>query len=143
MAQMKEQNKTPEKELNKMETSNPPDAEFKALVIRMLNKLSDIFNNIKKDQSEMKNTLTEMKNDLQRINSRVDEAKNPISDLEYKEAKSTQSEQQKEKRIQENKDSGRSPWDNFKNTEIPIKGRPEGEEKEKKTENLFNDKKIT
>ena len=36
MSQMKEQNKTPEKELNKMETNNLPDAEFRTLVIRML-----------------------------------------------------------------------------------------------------------
>ena len=38
MAQMKELIwiKTPEKELNKMEMSNPSDAEFKTLVIRML-----------------------------------------------------------------------------------------------------------
>ena len=35
MAQMKEQNKTPEKELNKMEISSLSDAEFKTLVIRM------------------------------------------------------------------------------------------------------------
>ena len=32
MAQMKEQNKTPEKELNKREISNLSDAEFKTLV---------------------------------------------------------------------------------------------------------------
>ena len=36
MTQMKEQIKTPEKELNKMEISNLSDAEFKTLVIRML-----------------------------------------------------------------------------------------------------------
>ena len=36
MAQMKEQIKIPEKELNKMEISSIPDAEFKTLVIRML-----------------------------------------------------------------------------------------------------------
>ena len=36
MAQMKEQIKTPEKELNKVEISNLPDAEFKKLFIRML-----------------------------------------------------------------------------------------------------------
>ena len=35
MAQMKEQNKTPEKELSKMEAANFPDAEFKTMVIRM------------------------------------------------------------------------------------------------------------
>ena len=36
---MKEQNRTPEKELNKMETSILPDAEFKTLLIRMLSEL--------------------------------------------------------------------------------------------------------
>ena len=41
MAQMKEQVKTPEKELNKMEISNLSDAEFKTLVIRMLKGLRE------------------------------------------------------------------------------------------------------
>ena len=70
MTQMKEQIKTPEKNLNKMETSNLLNAEFKTLVIRMLSELrgradelSGNFNSIKKDtiknQSEMKNTLIE------------------------------------------------------------------------------------
>ena len=36
MAQMKEQNKTLERELNEMERSNLSDAEFTTLVIRML-----------------------------------------------------------------------------------------------------------
>ena len=36
MAQMREQNKTPEKQLNKMEISILSDAEFKTLIIRML-----------------------------------------------------------------------------------------------------------
>ena len=39
MTQMKEQNKTPEKELNKMETSSLLDAESKTLVIRVLSEL--------------------------------------------------------------------------------------------------------
>ena len=39
MSELKEQNKTPEKYLNKMETSNLPHAEFKTLVIRMFNEL--------------------------------------------------------------------------------------------------------
>ena len=57
MAQMKEQIKTPEKELNKMEISNLSGAEFKTLVIRMLKKLNEYLNSIKKIQSEMKDTL--------------------------------------------------------------------------------------
>ena len=43
MAHMKEQIKTPEKELNKMEISNLLDAEFKRLVIRMLKELIGYF----------------------------------------------------------------------------------------------------
>ena len=39
MAQMEEQIKTPEKELNKMEISNLSHAEFKTLVIKMLKEL--------------------------------------------------------------------------------------------------------
>ena len=48
MAQMKEQIKTPEKELNKMEISNLSDAEFKTLVIRMLMEISEDLSSIKR-----------------------------------------------------------------------------------------------
>ena len=54
MAQLKEQNKTPEKELNKMEISNLSDAEFKTLVIRMLKELSEDFNSIKRSNQKQK-----------------------------------------------------------------------------------------
>ena len=61
MAQMKEQNDTSEKELNKMEISTLSDTEFKTLVIRMLKELTGYFNSIKMMQSEMKVTLGKMK----------------------------------------------------------------------------------
>ena len=64
VAQMKEQNKTPEKELNKMETSNLSDTEFKTLVIKMLKDLTGYFNSIKKTQAEMKVTLSEINKNL-------------------------------------------------------------------------------
>ena len=50
MAHMKEQIKTPEKELNEMEISNLSDAEFKTLVIRKLKKLSEDLSSIEKIQ---------------------------------------------------------------------------------------------
>ena len=53
---MKEQNKTPEKELNEMEIMNLSDAEFKTLVIRMLKELFRYCISIKKIQAEMKFT---------------------------------------------------------------------------------------
>ena len=65
-----------------MEISNLSDAEIKTLVIRMLKELSEDLSSIKKIQSEMKDSLIEIftENNLQRINSRVDEAKNQIND---------------------------------------------------------------
>ena len=97
MAQMKEQIKTPEKELNEMGISNLSDAEFKTLVIRMLEELSEDLSSIKKIQLETKDTLIEIKNNLQGNNHRVDEAKKQINDLKYKEAKNNYTEQQEEK----------------------------------------------
>ena len=44
--------KTPQKELNKMEISNVPDAGFKTLVRRMLKKLSEDLNHIKQIRAE-------------------------------------------------------------------------------------------
>ena len=91
MAEVKEQIKTPEKELNKMKISNLSDAEFKTLVIRML-ELSEDLSSIKK-----KGTLIEMKNNLQGNNSRVYGAENQINDLEHKEAKTTNQNNKKKK----------------------------------------------
>ena len=95
---MKEQIKTPEKELNKGEINNLSDAGFKTLVIRILQELSEDLNSIKKIQSVTKDTLIKIQNNLQGNNSRVDEAENQINDLEHKEAKNNQSEQQEEKK---------------------------------------------
>ena len=64
MAQIKEQIKTPKKELVRNEAYT-----------------------------------NEIKNNLQGNNSRVDEAENQVNDLEHKEVKYSQSEQQEEERI--------------------------------------------
>ena len=60
-SQIIEQNKTPVRELNKMETNNLLDAEFKTLVIRMLteiggrvDELRENFNSIKKAHNNHK-----------------------------------------------------------------------------------------
>ena len=47
----------------------------------------------------MKDTLIEIKNNLQGNHSRMDEGENQINNLEHKEPKNNQSEQQEEKRI--------------------------------------------
>ena len=55
MAQVKEQNKTPGKELiNRMEIANLSDVEFKTLVIRMLNKLKGRVDDLSEDFNKEK-----------------------------------------------------------------------------------------
>ena len=49
--------------------------------------------------SETEDTVIEIKNNFQGNNRRMDEAKNQINDLEHKEAKNNQSEQEEEKRF--------------------------------------------
>ena len=63
LSQKKEENKAPEKQLNKMERSNLLDSVFKTLVIKMLNehrgrldKLRENFNIIKMDMETIKRT---------------------------------------------------------------------------------------
>ena len=94
MAQMKEQIKTPERKLNKMEISNLSDVELKTLVTRMLKEPSEDLDSTKKIVSKMKNTLSEIKNNLQGNNSTLDESKNQINDIQHKEANNNQSEQE-------------------------------------------------
>ena len=73
-----------------MEISNLSDAEFKTLVKRMPKELSEDLNIIKKIQWEMKDILIEIKKNLQKNNSRGDEDKNQINDLEQREVKNNQ-----------------------------------------------------
>ena len=46
----------------------------------------------------MKDTLIETKNNLQGNNSRMDEAKNPINDLEHRKKKTTMQNNKKKRR---------------------------------------------
>ena len=64
-------------------------------------------------------------------------AKNQINDLEHKETKNNQSEQQKEKRTPQNEDSISSLWDKFRKSNVHIIRVPEGEKEEEEIGNLF------
>ena len=93
MAQMKEQIKTPEKELIIEETDNLSDAQFKTLVIRMLTELIELGHKMK---GEMKVTQSEIKENVQAANSEGKETRTQINDLEQKEEISIQPEQNEE-----------------------------------------------
>ena len=66
MAQMKQQGKTPEKELSDKEIANLSDAEFKTLAIRMLTELIELG---RKRKEQMKATQSEIKQNSQGTNS--------------------------------------------------------------------------
>ena len=161
MHQMKEQDKTPEKQLNEVEIGNLPEKEFRLMILKMIQdlgkrmeakieKMQEMFNKdleelknkhleeLKHKQMEMNNTITEMKNTLEGINSRITEAEERISHLEDRMVEFTGVEQNKEKRMKRNEDSLRDLWDNIKCNNIRIIGVPE-EEREEGPEKIFEE----
>ena len=87
----------------------------------------------------MNNTITEMKNNIEGINSRITEAEERIRDLEDRMVEFTTVEENKEKRMKRKEDSLRDLWDNIKRTNICIIGVPEGEEREKGPEKIYEE----
>ena len=82
MSQMKEQDKSPEKQLNEVEIGNLPEKESRTIKVKMIQdlrkrikKMQEIFT---KNLEDLKNK--EMKKTLEGINSRITEAAQ-ISDL--------------------------------------------------------------
>ena len=72
MHQMKEQDKTPEKQLNEVEIGNLPEKEFRIVIVKMIQflgkrmeakieKMQEMFN---KDLEELKNKQPEMNNTI-------------------------------------------------------------------------------
>lgn len=82
MFQMRKEDTTSEKELNKTEISSLPDKGFEVMILQLLTKVgrrvdehSNSFHKeletIKKSQPELKKTITEMKNRLEAIRGRL------------------------------------------------------------------------
>ena len=107
MAQMKKQDKTPEKELSKTEITNLSDAEVKILVIRMLRELTEYSKSI---GEETKATLSEIKKNPQGTNSEGKEAGVQINNLGHKEEINYQLEQSEKTRVQKNEERIRRLW---------------------------------
>ena len=97
MAQMKEQSKTPERELSDEEIANLSDAEFKTLVITTLTELIALGWKMKE---QMNATQSEIKQNIQGTNSDRKETRPQINDLEQEEEINIQPEHNEETRIQ-------------------------------------------
>ena len=94
---MKEQIKTPEKELSYEDIDNLSDAEFKTLVIRILTKMVEYSH---KTEEEVKAMPSEIKKNRQGTNSEEKETGTQIKDLEQKEEINIQPEQNEGTRVQ-------------------------------------------
>ena len=142
------------KQQNEVEIGNPPEKEFRIMIVKMIQdlrermearieKMQETFNKdlekFKNKQTKMNNTITEMKNTLEGINSRITEAEEQISELEDRMVEITVKEQNKEKRMKRIEDSLRDLWDNIKHPNIQIVGVPEEEEKKKGSEKIFEE----
>ena len=80
-----------------------------------------------------------LKSTLERINSRIPEAEEGISELEDKMVEITSKEQNKIKRVKRTYDSLIDLWDNIKCTDTRIIGVPEEEEQKKGYEKNFKE----
>ena len=90
---MKEQIKTPEKELSNEEIDKLSDAEFKTLVIRMLTEMVEDGHKIKE---EVKAVQSEIKKNIQGTNSEGKETGTQINGLEQDEEINIQKAQNEE-----------------------------------------------
>ena len=96
MAQMKEQIKTPEKELSDEKIASLWDAEFKTLVIMMLTEMIEYGHKIKE---EVKAIQSEIKKNIQEASSEDKETKTQINDWKHKEEKAFSQNSKKKKKI--------------------------------------------
>ena len=82
MSQMKEQDKSPEKQLDEVEISNLQEKEFRGVIMKMIQdlgermeaKIEKMQEMLTKDLQELKNRQIEMNNTPEGINSGVTEA---------------------------------------------------------------------
>ena len=100
-----------------------------------MEKIKETFNKeleeLKSKQTMMNNTINEIKNCLERINTRITEAEEQISDLEDKMVEIIATGQNKEKRMKRIEDSLRDLWDNINTNQHSNYRGPRRREKER------------
>ena len=115
-AQMREQTRNTEVQINEVEIGKLPEKEFRIMRERMIknfeNRMEKMQESINKDLEELKNKhietnnkITEIKNTLEGINSRISEAEERVSELEDKMVEITSEEQNKIKTMKRTEDS--------------------------------------
>ena len=128
-AQMKEQIRNTEVQINEDKIGKLSEKEFRIIIVNMtqnlenkVEKMQESFNEdleeLKNKHTEIINTVTEIKNTLEGINSRISEAEERISELEDKMVEITSEKQNKVKSMKKAEDGFRELWDHIKHTNI-------------------------
>ena len=115
-AQMKEQTRNTEVQINEEEIRKLPGKEFRTMIVKMIknleNKMEKRQESINKDIEELMNkhtetnsTIYEILNTLEGINSRISEAEERVNELEDKTVEIASEKQNKVKRVKRTKDS--------------------------------------
>ena len=142
-AQMKEQSRNSQDQINEEEISNLPEREFRIMIVKMLwrlenrmGKMQETFNTVNtitKDIEEIKNKqrwitqLLKLKNTLEGTNSRITEAEERLSELEERMVEITAEEQYKGKGMKRVEGSLSDLWNNINCTIIQVTGVSEEE----------------
>ena len=111
IAQMKEQTRNTEVQINENETGKLPEKEFRIMIVKMIKslesrmeKMQESINKkleeLKYKNTETNNIITKIKNTLEGINRRISEVEEWISELEDKMLEITSEEQNKVSSVQ-------------------------------------------
>uniref|UniRef100_A0A8D0WDS6 L1 transposable element RRM domain-containing protein n=1 Tax=Sus scrofa TaxID=9823 RepID=A0A8D0WDS6_PIG len=93
--------------------------------------------NIRRGQEKLENSFAEIQTEPRAVKTRRNNAKEQINDAEDRIIEITQTGQQTETQMEKYESNIRDLWDNIKWVNLCMIGIPEGEEKEKGIENIF------
>ena len=93
----------------------------------------------KEGQEKLEHSFAEMQTELRAVKTRMNNAEEQISDVEDRIMEITQSCQQTESLMEKHENNIRYLWDNIKWANLHIIGIPEGVEKGKGMENIFEE----
>ena len=149
ISQIKEQDKTPEKQLNEMKLGNFSGKKkviiiIKIMIVKVIHDLRKRMEKIQgiftKELEKLKSNQTEMNNTLEGISSRITEAKEQISDLKGRMVEITATKQSIEKRVKHKQKNEDSLTDFCIKCTLTLYGVPEGEEREKESKKIFEER---
>ena len=149
-AQMKEQTRNTEVQINEEEIGKLPKKEFRIMKVKIIknfeNRIEKMQESINKNLKELKNkyaeinrTITDIKNTLEVINSRISEAEERISVQEDKMVEITSEEQNKVNRMKRAEDDLRDLWKISNIPTFELQGPQKNKREKKGYEKIFEE----